>query len=169
MEEVTELRDILPTFLDAAGLPIPESLNGSSLLNLLRVPRWGNSRSVIADSPLVKWREYIDLEHNIVYNVTNHWNALTDGRTKYIFQAYFANEQLFNLQEDPEELNNLAQDPEWQEVLEMWRERMVLQFQHEGRGPEWVEGGRLMQRVNGMNYSPHYPGEERLRQMYHQN
>ena len=33
------------------------------------------------------WRDWIDLEHNICYSPTNHWNALTDGRWKYIFHA----------------------------------------------------------------------------------
>ena len=39
----------------------------------------------------------------IVYNEAVHWNSLTDGRMKYIFRAYFADEQLFDLEDDPEE------------------------------------------------------------------
>ena len=154
-DEVTELRDIFPTFLDVAGLPVPDSLNGSSLLNLLK-----DSEDIpnIPETP-VKWREYVDLEHDICYNVTNHWNALTDGEFKYIFEAYFADEQLFDLQSDPQELHNLAAEKEWQSELEMWRQRLVEQFEREGRGSEWVQGGKLMKRVNGMLYSPHYPGK----------
>ena len=37
-DEVVELRDLFPTFLDVAGLPVAHTLNGSSLLNLLRTP-----------------------------------------------------------------------------------------------------------------------------------
>ena len=88
-----------------------QQLNGQSLLDLLQGSKSGSS-----------WREWIDLEHDICYNVTNHWNALTDGHTKashwikygsylilclwgtvlqYIFEAYFPDEQLFDLDNDP--------------------------------------------------------------------
>lgn len=150
--EVVELRDIFPTFLDAAKLPVPadHTLNGSSLLDLLRSP--SNTDNT--------WRPYIDLEHDICYNVTNHWNALTDGHTKYIFQAYFANEQLFDLDSDPGELKNLAKDEKWKETLEKWRSNMVDQFIQEQRGPTWVDEStrQLKQRVKSQLYSPNYPG-----------
>jgi len=69
-----ELRDILPTFLEVAEVQPPDNLDGKSLLALARDPQ-------------APWREYIDLEHNICYSPLNHWNALTDGRWKYIFHA----------------------------------------------------------------------------------
>ena len=59
------------------------------------------------------WREYVDLEHTICYNNSNHWNALTDGRVKYIFNAMDASEQLFNLTADPGELNDLSALPQF--------------------------------------------------------
>ena len=146
-DEVVELRDIFPTFLDATGLSIPKSLNGSSLLNLLK------SKSSPSD-----WREYIDLEHGIYCNKTFHWNGYSDGKTKYIFRAYYADEQLFDLSSDPHEMHNLAGDPEWQDTLKTWRERLVKQFEEEQRGPEWVKDGVLQKRVKSQTHSPHYPG-----------
>ena len=147
LDDVTELRDILPTFLDAAGIELPPSLNGSSLFNTLQTKQANN------------WREYIDMEHTIVYNVTVHWNALTDGKTKYIYRAFFADEQLFDLKTDHMELENLAVDKDWQEELAMWRERMVRQFEDEERGENWVKDGKLVRREMGQLYSPHYPGK----------
>src|SRR5262249_20807924 len=91
IDQVVELRDLLPTLLDAAGAPIPESIEGRSLLPLIRGRTDG-------------WRPYIDLEHNICYDPTNHWNALTDGNWKYIFHAFSGEEQLFHLADDPYEL-----------------------------------------------------------------
>lgn len=145
--EVVELRDIFPTFLDTGDIAIPTGtiVNGSSLLKILKEPN------------NTKWREYIDLEHGICYNATNHWNGLTDGHMKYIFQAYFPNEQLFNLDNDPGELNNLAQNATWSDELKKWRERMVAQFEEEKRGDVWVKNGQLMQRIKGQTYSPNYP------------
>ena len=153
-EEVVELRDLLPTFLDVGGLSIPDSLNGSSLLHLLHSASEGDK----TESPEPTWRKYLDLEHNLCYNTTNHWSALTDGHMKYIFQAYFDDEQLFDLDFDPEELFNLAFEEEWQDELAMWRQRMVAQLEEEQRGPGWVLGGKLMRRVQPQMYSPHYPG-----------
>ena len=91
LDVVTELRDLLPTFLDVGGVAIPPSINGSSLLLTLQT------------TP-TKWREYIDLEMAVTYNLTIHWNALTDGKTKYVFQAFFPDEQLFDLSADPMEI-----------------------------------------------------------------
>ena len=164
LSEATELRDILPTFLDAAGLHIPDSLNGTSLFNLLR--QYQQSVSLKAERNNFQWREYIDLEHDICYNVTNHWNALTDGHTKYIFRAFYGDEQLFDIDSDPEELYNLASDKEYEDTLVRWRQRLIKQFEAEGRGPDWVKDGKLLRRVKGMRYSPNYPGGANELQSY---
>ena len=152
--EVVELRDLFPTFLDIAGLSISKPLNGSSLLHLLRTPTAQNKESMKKSTA---WREYLDLEHSTCYNITNHWNALTDGHTKYIFRAFFDDEQLFYLDSDPAEMTNLASESEWQTTLQQWRKRMVAQFEEEGRGPDWVQNGQLLRRTKGQVYSPHYP------------
>lgn len=95
------------------------------------------------------------------YNETNHWNALTDGKIKYVFRAFFADEQLFNLTSDPWEMRNLAplsdQDPGVKAALALWRGRMVKQFQEQGRGPDWVKDGVLQRRTQQQTYSPNYP------------
>ena len=142
-DHVTELRDIFPTVLDVAGVPAREMLNGSSLLLTLK------------EKEGTPWREHIDLEHDICYNATNHWNALTDGHWKYVFQAYDGSEQLFNLDKDPHELRDVSESEG--QKLEEWRQYMVKQFLEEGRGEDWVKDGKLMRREKGLLYSPHYP------------
>lgn len=151
LENVAELRDIFPTFLDVASVSIAKGkmLNGSSLINTL-----------INEGQAQTWRQYIDLEHDICYNATNHWNALTDGHVKYIYRAYFGDEQIFDVDKDPEENTNLAEDEEWEIILSEWRERMVNQFEMEGRGSEWVQNGKLVKRVKDILYSPNYPKQK---------
>ena len=130
-----------------------------------RCVRYGQELNVIKESSSFlhvfqgedMWREYVDLEHSTCYNITNHWNALTDGHTKYVFRAYFDDEQLFDLDSDPHEMTNLAGKAEWEGTLRQWRERMVEQFEREGRGPDWVEDGKLVRRTKGQLYSPNYP------------
>ena len=142
LTQPVELRDILPTFLDAASAPGAEELDGRSLLSLVR----GNT---------TEWREYIDLEHDVCYGPENHWNALTDGHTKYIFHARDGGEQLFDLDNDPGELNDLGSDPAHQGRLRQWRERMVNHLAE--RGEKFVKNGKLVLRPERYLYSPNYP------------
>jgi arylsulfatase A-like enzyme len=140
--ETVELRDILPTFLDAAGQPARAELDGRSLLPLL------------ADK--TQWREVLDLEHGVCYAKENHWNALTDGRWKYIFNAFDGGEQLFNLAEDPYELTDLSGSAPHASQLRNWRERLVRHL--EPRGEAYVSGGRLVTRPDEPATSPNFPG-----------
>ncbi len=138
-----ELRDVLPTFLEAASAPGRETLDGRSLLGLIR-------------DPACSWRPWIDLEHDICYSPENHWNALTDGRWKYIFHARDGWEQLFDLQRDPQEKEDLAGDPAHQETLRLWRQRLTDHLAE--RGERFIKHGRLALRPDSMLYSPNYPG-----------
>lgn len=98
-------------------------------------------------------------KHTTCYNDTNHWNALTDGNLKYVFKAWNASEQLFNLSVDPGETIDVSQEPAYQIELLVWRQRMVEQFIQEGRGPQWVANGTLLRRTVSQLYSPNYPGK----------
>ena len=137
-----ELRDVLPTLLDAAGANIPAHLDGMSLLKLIR-------------EDAKNWRPFIDLEHDVCYSEENHWNALTDGRFKYIYHAYDGHEQLFDLKNDPGEIYDLAADPAYSKTLKTWRNRLVEHLTE--RGEAFVSNGRLVQRPKRLLYSPLFP------------
>jgi arylsulfatase A-like enzyme len=141
LAQPVELRDILPTCLDAASAPAKPELDGRSLLSAVR----GET-----------WREYIDLEHDICYSPENHWSALTDGRWKFIFHAFDGREQLFNLEEDPGELHDLAAEPAEEAQLHRWRNRLVEHLAE--RGERFVKNGKLQLRRERYLYSPNYPG-----------
>ncbi len=142
MDQVVEIRDILPTFLEAAGVESSRQLDGQSLLALIR----NNGKG---------WREYIDLEHNICYSPDNHWNALTDGRQKYIFHARDGAEQLFDLRTDPHELEDHSADATHAADLSRWRQRLIDHLSE--RGAPFVRNGRLGLRPEGMMTSPLFP------------
>jgi arylsulfatase len=133
-----EIRDVLPTLLDAAGVAIPGAVEGASLLALAR-------------NPSREWRRWIDLEHDVCYSPDNHWNALTDGDWKYIYHARTGEEQLFHLKDDPDELTEVSDAA----ALRTWRSRMVDHLAP--RGEAWVRNGRLALRPESQLYSPHYP------------
>jgi arylsulfatase len=137
-----ELRDVLPTFLEAAGTEPSRPIDGRSLLALVRDRGAG-------------WREFIDLEHNICYSPENHWNALTDGHWKYIYHALNGEEQLFHLDRDPHELHDLGGESAHAAELRKWRGRLVEHFSE--RGAPFLEGGRLVPRPKGMFNGPNFP------------
>lgn len=137
-----ELRDLLATFADAAEASLSRPTDGRSLLSLFR-----NQAG---------WREWIDLEHDVCYAPENHWSALTDGKTKYVFHARDGEEQLFDLARDPDEIRNLAGEPEASSELRRWRHR--LEEFYGVRGAPFVVSGRLGLRPERLQYSPNYPG-----------
>jgi len=141
LQQPVELRDILPTFLDAAQAPIPDHLDGKSLLELVR-GRTGT------------WRAFVDLEHSMCYS-KDHWTALTDGKRKYIYYAYDGREQLFDLEEDRAELHDCAHDPAYAHVLTKWRQRMAEHLSE--RGEAFVSDGKPAIRKTRLLYSPNYP------------
>jgi arylsulfatase len=134
-ETPVEIRDVLPTLARAAGVAVPEACDGQDLLTAKR--------------------EWIDLEHNICYDERNHWNALTDGKWKYVYHAFDGSEQLFDLANDPGEFRDLAGEGAQGGVLREWRSRMTAFL--EPRGTEWVKNGRLAARPGSMPFSPNYP------------
>ncbi len=144
LENTTELRDFLPTFLDAAGAEIPDEMDGLSLLKLVK-------------NPQASWRPYIDLEHATCYSPENYWCALTDGTWKYIWFFRTGKEQLFNLRNDPGEITDLS-DTNITE-LKKWRKNMVDHLRERGDG--FVKNDKLVQREQTLLYSPNFPEDVR--------
>lgn len=144
LDQPVELRDILPTFLDAAGVSCaPGAFDGRSMLELVR-GRTGT------------WRRWIDLEHSTAYAPENYWSALTDGRMKYVYFAPDGRQQLFDLVKDPGETRDLAPLAEYRDALAAWRQRLVEHLTE--RGEPFVIGGDLGLRPKAILYSPNYPG-----------
>jgi arylsulfatase A-like enzyme len=141
IRELVELRDVLPTFLEAAGIKKPMDMEGESMLTLIKGKKKG-------------WRKVLDLEHSEFYWPENNWTALTDGRFKYIYFATDGDQQLFDLDNDPSEMVNLAEKPQYQEILNSWRQRMVEHLS--ARGEPWVIDGDLGKH-NGILFGPNHP------------
>jgi len=121
------LEDIMPTCLDIAGAATPGSVEGRSLLPLLR-----------GEQPL--WRDYLHGEHS--HGRSTHSNHfLTDGRMKYVWLCHSGREQLFDLQADPGECHNLAALPERAEALTLWRSRLI---EHLKDRPEGFSDGKQL-------------------------
>ncbi|MEE3234642.1 MAG: arylsulfatase [Candidatus Latescibacterota bacterium] len=142
IEAPIELRDIMPTILDAAGIDIPESVDGCSLLPLV-------------EDPLAKWRKFVQGEHTTCYDQAHGMQYVTDGREKYIWFHHTGDEQFFDLSKDPGECFDLSKDPFKSDRLSFWRG--CLAEINEKRGDPRGRGGRLVEQPEGaMSLSPNY-------------
>lgn len=133
VEQPVELRDVLPTFLEASGAAVPDDMDGRPVQNLLC--REG-----------APWRRWIEMEHAECYSPDNYWCALSDGKTKYIRFFRSGKEQLFDLEKDPEETVELSGNRKYARRLKEAREAMVEYLSE--RGEEWVKDGKLVIREN---------------------
>jgi arylsulfatase A-like enzyme len=124
VDQPVELRDVLPTFLDAAGLDIPKSIEGQSVLPLCHEKNQ-------------TWREYIHGEHNIGL-LSQHW--ITNGQEMYVWFSQSGEEMYFDLTNDPHNLRNSINENE-NRVADL-RENLVQEL--EGREEGYVKNGQLV-------------------------
>ncbi len=121
--DVMELRDVMPTLLDAAGLPIPAAVDGRSALKRL------------AGAP---WREWMHGEHAFGDH-SNHY--IVTSRDKYIWFSQSGREQYFDLASDPGELHDAIQDPGVQERIAYLRQKLIGALR--GREEGYTDGETL--------------------------
>jgi len=117
------LEDIMPTVLDMADVPIPDTVKGESLVPLLRDEE-------------CQWREYIHLEH------ANLHHTLTNGTEKYIWFTNNGREQFFDLSNDPHELSDLIHDQSKAACISEWRQRMAQELKYRPEG--FSDGKKLI-------------------------
>jgi arylsulfatase A-like enzyme len=127
VDDVTELRDIMPTVLQMAGVTVPDTVDGLSL-----------APHVLGEQP-AEWRSEIHGEHTH-FDQSLHW--ITDGKRKYLWASARGVEQYFDLEDDPQELKNLINDPGRQEEIEGLRNRLIDYLADREEG--YVADGRLI-------------------------
>jgi len=107
--------DFAPTFLDYAGVAIPDDLQGESF------------RPLVAGKT-GEWRDaayYHYYEFPAEHMVKRHYGLRTE-RYKLIHFYYDIDEwELYDLQKDPDEMNNVYGDPAYAEVQAELRRRLT--------------------------------------------
>lgn len=122
------LQDIMPTFLDAAGLATPDTCTGRSLMGIVR----GEETTV---------RDVLHGEHAPHRDKKPGSQWLTDGKMTYIWFTQTGREHLFDLENDPEQCHDLATGPDAEARLTPWRQRMMETL--DGRPEGFTDGHTL--------------------------
>ena len=131
VDELVSLVDLPPTLLDAAGLEIPEQMQGRSILPLLKGEREG-------------WPEEVFVQ----ISEAQTGRAVRTHRWKYSVEAEgveeawapcFEERYLYDLQADPYELTNLINAESHRPVADVMRQRLLLRMDAAGEeSPEIV-------------------------------
>ncbi len=117
LSQLVQNIDVMPTFLDLAGVPIPADVHGMSMVPLLE------------DRQNVRWRDaiyYHYYESQAVHMVPAMYGVRTE---RYKLVRYYEPQwnawELFDLAKDPQELRSVADDPAYAEVREQLAKRLM--------------------------------------------
>ena len=106
--EMVQNIDYAPTFLELAGVQVPEDIHGESLVPLLK-----------GQTPET-WRKslyYHYYEYPATHMVKKHYGVRTDRYKLMHFYDDIDVWEMYDLQTDPNELHNIYGDPQYADVL----------------------------------------------------
>jgi arylsulfatase A-like enzyme len=142
--QLVSLVDLPPTLLDAAGLPVPQEMDGRSILPLLRLPLL---RLPLLRGPSVEWPE----EAFIQISESQVGRAIRTARWKYGVIApdldgwqvsganRYVEDVLYDLQADPYELTNLAGVETFRGVADDLAGRLIRRMVQAGEDAPCIE------------------------------
>lgn len=126
LDEIIELRDIMPSLLDFCDLEIPDTVEGKSIKNLIN----GTKESQ---------RDYLHGEH-AYGDLSNHY--ILDKNYKYIWYSQSGIEQFFDLKNDPKEVNDLKDDQTKASLIKDYRDKLVKELKNRPEG--YFKDGKLV-------------------------
>ena len=110
IDEFVQNIDYAPTILDAAGLAVPEDIQGESFLPLLK----GKKPSKVMTTEGKGWRKslyYHYYEYPAEHSVRRHYGVRTERYSLMHFYNDIDEWELFDLEKDPLQLHNLYGEP----------------------------------------------------------
>ena len=119
VRELVSLLDLPPTLLDAAGIPIPDAVQGHSFLPLAQKndPEWQDDVFIqVSESQVGRAVRTQRWKYGVVAENADAWNDMNAERYT---EAY-----LYDLQVDPYELSNLVGLMTHREVSDALRQRL---------------------------------------------
>lgn len=128
-------QDLIPTFFSIADIPLPWKMHGHDLTPLLKNPDAEWEHPVLMEN--IKWYYGSDTDREVYprWSGVPCWVSLRKGKYKYI-RTLEDNEieELYNLEEDPEELVNLALKPKYRNILHYFRKQLISELKRTNAG-----------------------------------
>jgi N-sulfoglucosamine sulfohydrolase len=142
--DLVSLEDLAPTWLQAAGVPVPRAMDGRSFLPLLLGRSFQAREAVYAERnfhthldlirsvrtkrykliqnylPEVPYLPLSDIARSPSWRAIEnleHQGMLSPALVQRYFKAPRPQEEFYDLQNDPDEMNNLANDPKYKTEL----------------------------------------------------
>ncbi len=145
--DLVALVDIAPTLLDLTNTPIPSEMHGESLKPLMLKQEVNGQKA--------QWREEIFLENMMMIQNYPRTESVRTHKWKYIryfdkkndgpYEVAINNsingeqpiyEELYDIENDPDEINNLIDVPEHKQIVEQLRSKNTeLVKKYRGKGP----------------------------------
>jgi arylsulfatase A-like enzyme len=100
--------DFAPTFLDYAGVPVPDDIQGESM------------RAVLRSKTPRNWRKsmyYHYYEYPAVHSVKRHYGVRTQRYKLIHFYNDIDEWELYDLKKDPREMKNVLNDPAYVDIV----------------------------------------------------
>jgi iduronate 2-sulfatase len=118
-DSITELIDLYPTLSELAGLPVPESVQGSSLVPMLKNPRASIKQGALSfnNGTALREKDWVYMRY-------------TDGT-----------EELYDMGKDPKQFTNQAANPEYSNILKQMRSRLDARLMEAGLDEAKKTGG----------------------------
>ena len=114
VERLVQNIDIAPTVLELAGLEKPQNMDGLSMVKLLKGKE-------------TEWRDRVYYEYywerNFPHTPTTH--GIRTEKWKYIhYHGIWDIDELYDLENDPDEMNNLINSPDHQDLVEKFNQEL---------------------------------------------
>lgn len=119
IDDIVELRDIMPSLLDLCGIPIPDTVDGISL-----------KASILSENKIP--RKYLHGEHSFHSKLSNHY--IVTKYDKYIWFSETGQEQYFDLQNDPKESHNAIHEAAYQARIQTLKNILIKELEHREEG-----------------------------------
>ena len=124
---LTQNTDFLPTFLDLAGLPVPETVDGLSLVPLLT-----GEKKIVRDATYTHFYEDTGEHHSAAYVAIR---TQTHKLIRYYDRGFT---EMYDLTKDPHEMRSVADVPAYQTTRQALEKRMAeLAVQHGDKTAPW--------------------------------
>ena len=143
-EHMVSTVDLMPTILDAAGIEIPENVDGRSIIPILRGEKQEDRDHIFAQidykigGPATPMRAVQCKDYGYIFNPFSGFSEfrvgydrntinmmMESGDKEQVERAkFFRNrvlEEFYDMKNDPDNMNNLIDNPEYQDIIAQHR------------------------------------------------